>query len=333
MTAQLVIDQLVRQTTVLIAQVATSGGLRAPLSTVADRVFQDLTEALAQQGVGRKVAADMFGMALRSYQQKTQRLSASSSQPGRSLWEAVYELLQDRQLVERTALLEHFHRDEPATVLGIANDMVESGLVYRSGRGDAARYRVAGRDDLERVVAARSAETIGPVLWAIIHGQGPLTLEALSASARLPQDQLMAALDGLVAEGKVSRTDSGDAVHYTCARIFLPLGDSAGWEGALVDHFQAVVGSFCAKLRNGHTRAQPDDQLGGSTYSFEVWPGHPLERQVRALLSEQRTRVSQLWDAVMAHNAQGIPDAHTRVTFYFGQGLTDAQPTDNEHEQ
>ena len=39
MNVNLLIDALVRQTTVLIAQLATIAGIRAPLAHVADQVF------------------------------------------------------------------------------------------------------------------------------------------------------------------------------------------------------------------------------------------------------------------------------------------------------
>jgi hypothetical protein len=57
----------VQQTTVLIAQLSTAAGLRAPLAHVADQVFVELSRELEAQGLGRKVVADMFGMALRGY--------------------------------------------------------------------------------------------------------------------------------------------------------------------------------------------------------------------------------------------------------------------------
>jgi len=79
----LLIDAVVRQTTVLIAELATSRGLRAPLAHVADQVFIELTRELEAQGVSRKVSADMFGMALRTYQRKVQRLEESATERGR----------------------------------------------------------------------------------------------------------------------------------------------------------------------------------------------------------------------------------------------------------
>jgi hypothetical protein len=64
---------------VLIAQLATSGGARAPLAHVAGQVFLELVRELEAQGVSRKIGADMFGLGLRSYQRKINRLAESST--------------------------------------------------------------------------------------------------------------------------------------------------------------------------------------------------------------------------------------------------------------
>src|SRR5262245_31182851 len=82
MNAQVLVDAIVRQTTVLIAQLATSHGIRAPLAHLANPVFFDLSRELDAQGVSRKVSADMFGMALRAYLKKIQKLGESSTDRG-----------------------------------------------------------------------------------------------------------------------------------------------------------------------------------------------------------------------------------------------------------
>ncbi|HMA94799.1 MAG TPA: hypothetical protein VKP30_19045, partial [Polyangiaceae bacterium] len=66
MTLDLLIQAIVRQTTILIAQLATSHGSRAPLAQIADQVFLELVRELERQGVSRKVSADMFGLGLRT---------------------------------------------------------------------------------------------------------------------------------------------------------------------------------------------------------------------------------------------------------------------------
>jgi hypothetical protein len=45
------IDAVVRQTTVLIAQLSTSAGIRAPLAHIADQIFLDLARQIEAQGV------------------------------------------------------------------------------------------------------------------------------------------------------------------------------------------------------------------------------------------------------------------------------------------
>jgi len=125
MNLQLLIDSIIRQTTVLIAQLATAQGVRAPLANVANQVFLDLANELNEQGVSRKVCADMFGMALRTYQRKIQRLSESSTEQGRSLWEAVLSYVDEAGIATRADVLRRFHRDDAELVRGVLHDLCE----------------------------------------------------------------------------------------------------------------------------------------------------------------------------------------------------------------
>lgn len=108
MTVDFLIRAIVHQTTILIAQLATLGGGRAPLAQVANQVFLDLVRELERQGVSRKVSADMFGLGLRTYRRKVQRLSESSTERGRSLWEAVLDHVRAVGPVDRDAVLTRF---------------------------------------------------------------------------------------------------------------------------------------------------------------------------------------------------------------------------------
>jgi hypothetical protein len=129
MNVRILIDSIVRQTTVLIAQLATSGGLRAPLAHIANQVFLELTRELDAQGVSRKVSADMFGMALRSYLRRIQCLSESSTERGRTLWEAVLAYLSEGGVRSRAQVFTRFSRDEQNLVRGVLHDLTENGLV------------------------------------------------------------------------------------------------------------------------------------------------------------------------------------------------------------
>src|SRR5690606_40948531 len=113
MNSQLVIDAIVRQAMVLIAQLSTADGVRSPLSHIAQEVFVGLVRELENQGVGKKVIADMFGLALRSYRQKVQRVSESQTAPGVTLWGAVQSFLAERESVSRQEVLDRFKYDDP----------------------------------------------------------------------------------------------------------------------------------------------------------------------------------------------------------------------------
>jgi hypothetical protein len=81
------------------------------------------------------------------------------------------------------------------------------------------------------------------------------------------------------------------------ATHFVPSPSGMGWEAAVFDHFQAVVRAILARLSN-----EPDDEgtAGGSTYSFNVWPGHPFQREVTSALADFRARYSTLRSQVAA---------------------------------
>ncbi|MDD9946855.1 MAG: hypothetical protein OXU20_37760, partial [Myxococcales bacterium] len=180
MNVHLLIDAIVRQTTVLIAQLATTGGARAPLAHVANQVFMDLAGELERQGLSRGVTADMFGISLRSYQRKMQRLRESSTDRGRSMWEAVLDHLAEAGVVTRAQVLERFHRDPEKLVAGILRDLVDSGLVFCTGTGLQAVYRVASEDELATLRKTSDERGLSEFLWAHIYRQGPVTRAALA---------------------------------------------------------------------------------------------------------------------------------------------------------
>src|ERR1044071_1292506 len=152
MDAKLLIDAIVRQTTVLIAQLSTAAGIRAPLAHVADQVFLDLAAEIEAQGVGRKVVADMFGLALRSYQKKVQRLTESATVRERTLWEAVLDFLSREGSATRERIFERFRRDSEHDVAAVLVDLVAQGLVYSTGKGKTAVYGASSETDRGRVV-------------------------------------------------------------------------------------------------------------------------------------------------------------------------------------
>jgi hypothetical protein len=199
-TAQVLIDALVQQFTVLTAQIATSGGLRAPIAHIANQVFVELSRELQSQGVGRKVSADMFGMALRAYQRKLKRLSTRSDAAEHRLWDALLALL-ERGSLEREALLEHFASDDQASVTAVLRDLCDAGLVTASGRGARALYARAEREAGE----ADEARGMAELLWVSVHRGGPVSASALAERLRLPVGMVATKLEALAREGRLDR--------------------------------------------------------------------------------------------------------------------------------
>jgi len=325
MTRQILIDNIVRQTTILIAQLATSGGVRSPLAQIADRVFLDLARELEEQGISRKVSADMFGMALRSYRRRVRQLGESSTDRGRSLWEVVLEFLSRGNLVTRDEVLARFNRDEEALLKGVLNDLCESGLVFRLSSGKNAAYRAATPDEL----ASLRGRTDGllELVWVLIYREGPIDRASLAQRTSLKPDVLHACLAELERIGRVEVTADGS---YQSQRLVLPLGGSAGWEAAFFDHFQAVVKTMCRRLGPKEEGAS-DAENGGSTYTYSIWAGHPHEEEVRGLLREFRERHSALRQRVRTYNERAPePANYERVTFYGGMCLTTEESDETE---
>jgi hypothetical protein len=317
MNAQLLIDSIVRQTTVLIAQLATSGGVRAPLAHVANQVFLELAAELNNQGVSRKVGAGMFGMALRSYLRRIQRLSESSTDRGRSLTNAVLDFLVDGRVVTRAEVLMRFCHDDAATVRAVLHDLTESGLLFRSGTGEGTTYRAASDADLSRMRRASGGRP-DELVWAIVYRNGPIAKDALRKLAGAEGEELDTALERLIDTGRVQSETRGAENMLSANEFVVPLGSPVGWEASVFDHFQAVVRTICQRVSE-EPKAKPDE-AGGSTYTFDVWAGHPLEEQVRGLLRQTRAALGALRAQVEAHNAQqGLPESYEQVLFYCGQ--------------
>lgn len=111
-------------------------------------------------------------MAGRSYQQKVQRLGESATRRGVTLWSAVHSFLEERKSATRADVLAHFSHDEELKVRSILSDLVESGLVCRSGRGQETSYRLASPDELEQLGAAASTDaeaTNAALVWLHVY--------------------------------------------------------------------------------------------------------------------------------------------------------------------
>jgi hypothetical protein len=322
MNPQILIDAIVRQTTVLIARLSTLEGVRSPLGHIANEVFLGIVKELESQGLGKKVIADMFGLALRSYRQKVQRSGESATTRGVTLWTAVHAYLAERQWATRAELLQRFKHDEETSVRGILNDLVESGLVLLSGRGDETRYRVATEEELRDIGAAmqlQSRDADASLVWLQIYQATPVRKDRLAESVPLSPAAIDAAVEALVQAGRVRVETRADGDYCVTDECLIPVGEAAGWEAAVIDHHRAVLNALASKIAGGTRSSAKNDEHGGTTLTFELWPGHPLEAEVRKLLATTRASVIPLWERVSEHNRQHVGDDGYQVHYYCGQ--------------
>jgi hypothetical protein len=324
----LLIDSVVRQVTVLLAQLATSGGVRAPVAHIANQVFMELSRELAAQGVSRKVTADMFGMALRTYQRKLRRLNESSTDAGRTLWQAVLDFVAQRDLVTRDEVLRRFARDDETQVRAVLHDLNESGLLFASGAGSTVSYRAASEADLAALRQQPMAAGLDELIWALVYREGPLTRSDLVTRGRMTVAELDAVLARLIESGRVVQVGA----QLRASDLTIPLDAQVGWEAAVFDHLQAMVQTICQRLAAQGQGARGDDTVGGSTYSFDIWAGHPFAAEVRGLLARFRAEHSALSARVIEHNREhALPERYEQVVFYGGQCALE-RGTSPEHE-
>lgn len=325
MTLELLIHSIVRQTTILIARLATSGGTRAPLAQVADQVFYHLVKELEEQGVSRKVCADMFGLGLRTYQRKIQRLGESLTDRGRSLWEATLDYIRAQKMVTRAQVLERFVRDDELLVRSVLHDLCESSLVFSSGSGPQTVFRAASDEEIEALRHIQSGEGLDELIWALVYRLGPVSVRDIVKDTGFSRDEFKAAVTRLVESGRVEEVTVDGEKLYRSRSLVIPLGSPVGWEAAVFDHYKAIVNTIIARVA-GETPAPPDT-TGGCTFTLEVWDEHPLKDQVYGTLGRLRAELREVRAQVEAYNeAQGVPDDHMRVLLYAGQCLISQGP-------
>jgi hypothetical protein len=339
-SASVLIDEILRQTTVLVAQISTSAGLRAPLSKIADRVFFELAREIEAQGVTRKVAADMFGMALRTYQKRVQRLRESQSVRERTLWEAILAFIESTGSTSRAQIDKRFARDPEEQRGAVLLDLLQSGLVYSTGRGEQTIYGPTTDTDRRALRAIAENEALSNLAWLTLYQGGPLSLDELASRLECSREraedlaqQLRDAgrLEALGPMGDPLPTPTLEAGRASSERfapgtllrtrnLMIEAAEAAGWEAAFLDHFRAVAAALGNKLRLGASRSTPG--VGGATYAFNVYPGHPQEGEINTLFARVREQIDALWHAVSAYNqSHPLPERHSKLVFYVGQNM------------
>jgi hypothetical protein len=242
------------------------------------------------------------------------------------LWEATFSYIQERETLLQSEVLTRFRNDDGASVRAVLNDLVESGLVFRSGRGDGTTLRAARPEEVS-LANDPSDDGVASLVWLVVHRQGPTTMAEVQAMVPVDLARLERVLERLVGEGRVRVPADAPEKRYAVADCVIPAGDAAGWEAAVFDHYQAMVTALCAKLRRGTQKSATDDAVGGSTYGFTVWRGHPHHDEVVGTLARLRGDLSRLRQKVHDYNNghAGPPEDRIGVIAYLGQTVIEGE--------
>jgi hypothetical protein len=246
-----------------------------------------------------------------------------------TLWGAVLAFLTEGGEATRAEIRGRFARDGKHAVRGVLtiwSTAASSGAAARQARpvpgGDAQAARRA-RAQRRR----NSPETNQALVWVHVCRAGPLGKERLAELLPLAPALLEDALAALVADGRVRVEEGPDGPRYATDRCLIPVGETAGWEAAVIDHHRAVLNALAAKItsgRHGFRGGRRDRRYDGILRSVAR---APEGREVRELLAGTRRRIAELWQEVEEQN-QGRASAVTyKITFYCGQYRTEDDPS------
>ena len=200
------IDAIVRQTTLLIAQLSTAAG--HPRAAGADRRsgVPGAARELEAQGVARKVAADMFGLALRSYQKKIQRIArARPTAIGRcgAPWSSICARAAARAGTSVLAALRARGSARPGRG---AQGPGDSGFVSPRGAVAATYYELASTQARKSLAGQAEHEIVTDLVWLAIYDHQQVARGALHGRAELsPRSPARARSTTLIADGRVER--------------------------------------------------------------------------------------------------------------------------------
>ena len=316
------IDEVIKALSQLIAQLATASQERAPLRASGDRFFVQLNRALLDTGLTKNVVADMFGLTPRTYHRRVRALL--DSEPERhSVWLSVLDFVSASAPVSQARVLARFGAEDDQIVRSVINDLARSGLIARDGYGDQASLLSTSDERARQILASDDALARENIVWLRIYRRGPIDEACLRQECDLEPSALSEHLAALQKSNRIRAIQTAAGVSYTCDQLHIPVNTLHGWEAAVLDHFQAMVTALCLKLGASKTPGgAPIAGVGGATYSFDVSPQHPLYDEATSLLERVRRDCSELRNRVDARDSAPSPDLETtyeRVVFYFGQ--------------
>jgi hypothetical protein len=236
------------------------------------------------------------------------------------LWQTLLDFIAGQKLVPRERILNRFKNEDSGQLASVLHDLLQSGLVFTTGAGEQAVYRAATTDELGSLAHLETNHGLEEFICVLVYREGPLTEDELATKLSTTTDSVRASLEPLISQGRIQR---GPDRSLSARHFLMPLGQTVGWEAAVFDHFQAVVQAISQRLQQ--LSASPDVtstsyERGGSTYTFDLWPGHPMQGEVERQLGDLRNLLGALRERVHRYNdTAGEQASYQEVVLYVGQ--------------
>ncbi len=331
---ELLIDGVARQSVRLIAHIAVFAG-RSRLSGLTEQMFGWLVGALRTEcGLSHGVVQSMLELPRSTYFDRLKRESGDGGSPGSNVWLSVLMHLYRRSPdpVSAQEFVVAFPRVDERVISAILSDLQKQELVRRSDDAPASgtweHYEVADAERVETLVN-RALEDISSMVLVSLFQHGPIDAEALAACLSVTTLEVEDALHDLKEQGLIEMTRVGGVERWDSQGIDIAFESAEAWHAAVYDHVHTMVNVIIGKLRSQQTLARMEDEVGGSTFTYEVWPGHPYEAQVGAIFARVRGEadelLTQLREYEKSEEAQPRPPLSERrkVVFYCGQSVHD----------
>lgn len=311
MSSSLLIDALLHQLARLVAQLAVEE--RSSLAHVADRFQLQLVQELRRRGLGHKVIADIFGLPLRTYHERIKRLDEHKLSRSKTIRDAMIGFVHKQSCVTRDSLDLRFRLDDERIVRSVLRDLVETGVLEHKTGDQGHLYVVA-----EPPVGESEVERIDALILIALQDIEAATVDELAEVLGASHERIALRLTALAADGRINQVVQGGEVRFASLEIEIGYGQASGRDAAIFDHVRAMVSALTAKL-DGKSAAHRGDEVGGSTYVFDLSANNALAEEVTSLLQQVRDRASDLRRRVLAVRGSEGNSHHARVTVYVGQ--------------
>ena len=169
-----------------LAALAIMDGKRRPLSWVWGHIWKGLIDEFQDQGISNKVAADIMGCTLRTYQRRFSEYTEPCDEVGLNIWFRIYDALKTPLSADQVIV--KFHHYKKREILSILSDMAKSNWIERDEQDRYCKVESYETWDLEMLCEYVHA-------YNHLSGKQNCTPEEFEQHTGLPRDAWQVAID------------------------------------------------------------------------------------------------------------------------------------------